>query len=78
MLAENLVDMPSVVKPLQIGYGTEQVNNSDGEGNKECTVGSSKDSGRLLGFLHLQMLILFSWFLEKFLCSSPVGLYGDR
>jgi len=47
MLAENLVDMPSAVKPPQIDYGTEQVNNSDGEGNKEYPVGSSKDSGRL-------------------------------
>lgn len=44
MLAENLVNTPNSVKPLQIDFGTGQANNTDGQGEEKCLVGRTNDS----------------------------------
>ncbi|XP_020257482.1 protein PHOTOPERIOD-INDEPENDENT EARLY FLOWERING 1 isoform X1 [Asparagus officinalis] len=44
MLAENLVDIPTGLKPLQIESGVERENKSGGEEDKKCLIETSKNS----------------------------------
>lgn len=72
MLAENLVDKPSSVKPLQIDSGTEKEHYSVGQGNKTCVVRTSEGSvGLYISCIRMLHLFCLLWFLEKTIVQKP-------